>query len=178
MRTAGALVAGLGPRILRTETAGPVALALLQARYGDLGSAAVSGEVIARGATLREAFIEAVLGLFSHVGDPAAVDSREVREVRAHGDSPEALLAHWIAECCYVHEMEGFVFGAIDVALFDVEPKVGGEPMRLYAFLHGEELDRARQQAARAIKPLAPADISIRRDAGGYEIHLMRASSM
>jgi 16S rRNA (uracil1498-N3)-methyltransferase len=37
LRAAGALVAGLGPRILRTETAGPVAIALLQARYGDLG---------------------------------------------------------------------------------------------------------------------------------------------
>ena len=36
LRSAGAIVAGLGPRILRTETAGPVGLALLQARYGDL----------------------------------------------------------------------------------------------------------------------------------------------
>ena len=34
---AGAVVVGLGPRILRTETAGPVGLAILQARYGDLG---------------------------------------------------------------------------------------------------------------------------------------------
>jgi 16S rRNA (uracil1498-N3)-methyltransferase len=34
---AGGLVAGLGPRILRTDTAAPIALALLQARYGDLG---------------------------------------------------------------------------------------------------------------------------------------------
>jgi 16S rRNA (uracil1498-N3)-methyltransferase len=34
---AGALVAGLGPRVLRTETAGAVAVALLQSRYGDLG---------------------------------------------------------------------------------------------------------------------------------------------
>jgi 16S rRNA (uracil1498-N3)-methyltransferase len=33
----GALVASLGPRLLRTETAGAVAVALLQARYGDLG---------------------------------------------------------------------------------------------------------------------------------------------
>ena len=33
---AGALVGNLGSRILRTETAGPVGLALLQARYGDL----------------------------------------------------------------------------------------------------------------------------------------------
>lgn len=36
---AGALVAGLGPRLLRTETAGAVAVALLQSRYGDLGRA-------------------------------------------------------------------------------------------------------------------------------------------
>jgi 16S rRNA (uracil1498-N3)-methyltransferase len=34
---AGAVIGHLGSRILRTETAGPVALALLQARYGDLG---------------------------------------------------------------------------------------------------------------------------------------------
>jgi 16S rRNA (uracil1498-N3)-methyltransferase len=39
LRAAGAIVAGLGPRILRTETAGPVALSLLQFRYGDLGRA-------------------------------------------------------------------------------------------------------------------------------------------
>jgi 16S rRNA (uracil1498-N3)-methyltransferase len=37
LRAAGAVIAGLGPRVLRTETAGPVVLALLQARYGDLG---------------------------------------------------------------------------------------------------------------------------------------------
>ncbi len=30
--------AGLGPRILRTETAGPVGVALLQSRFGDLGA--------------------------------------------------------------------------------------------------------------------------------------------
>ena len=40
LRAAGALVAGLGPRLLRTETAGPVAVALLQARWGDLGTRA------------------------------------------------------------------------------------------------------------------------------------------
>ena len=38
LRASGAVVGGLGPRILRTETAGPIAVALLQSRYGDLGS--------------------------------------------------------------------------------------------------------------------------------------------
>ncbi len=40
LRAAGSVVAGLGPRILRADTAGPVALALLQSRYGDLGARA------------------------------------------------------------------------------------------------------------------------------------------
>jgi 16S rRNA (uracil1498-N3)-methyltransferase len=37
LAAAGALVASLGPRLLRTDTAGAVAVALLQTRYGDLG---------------------------------------------------------------------------------------------------------------------------------------------
>ncbi len=37
LETRGFKIAGLGPRILRTETAGPVAVSLLQARFGDLG---------------------------------------------------------------------------------------------------------------------------------------------
>lgn len=36
LRGHGLRTAGLGPRILRTETAGPVGVALLQARFGDL----------------------------------------------------------------------------------------------------------------------------------------------
>lgn len=38
LTAAGAVVAGLGPRLLRTDTAGAAAVALLQARYGDLGT--------------------------------------------------------------------------------------------------------------------------------------------
>ena len=36
-RAAGFHLAGLGPRLLRTETAGPAIIAVLQFRYGDLG---------------------------------------------------------------------------------------------------------------------------------------------
>ncbi len=132
----------------------------------------MSGEVVARGGTLRQAFIEAVLGLFSHVVNPAVVEPREVREIRAHGGSPAALLAHWIDECCYVHEVEGFVCRTIDLALFDVEPKTGGEPMRLYAFIHGEQLDPARHQPGRMIRPVSPANITIQPTGEGYEIRL------
>jgi len=38
-RSAGFVAVSMGPRILRTETAGLAALAVLQARFGDLGAA-------------------------------------------------------------------------------------------------------------------------------------------
>jgi len=37
LRLRGLIAAGLGPRILRTETAGPAAVAVIQALAGDLG---------------------------------------------------------------------------------------------------------------------------------------------
>ncbi|HXJ77576.1 MAG TPA: archease [Candidatus Methylomirabilis sp.] len=132
----------------------------------------MSGAVVAHGSTLAQTFVEAVLGLFSRAVDPVQVEPREIREVRAHGDSPEALLAHWIAECYYVHELEGFVFHSIELARFDVETRSGAEPMRLYAFLHGEALDPIRHRVVSPVKPVALARITIRSDREGYEIRL------
>lgn len=133
----------------------------------------MSGELVVRGTTIRQAFVEAVVGLFSRVVNPGVVEPREVREVRAHGDSPEALLAHWIDECWYVHEVEGFACRAVDLVLFDVEQGTGGEQMRLHALIHGEPLDPARHQLGQMRKPISPADITIRPMVGGYEIRLV-----
>jgi len=132
----------------------------------------VSAEIVARGGTLRQAFIQAALAMFALVVDPAAVEPREVREVRAHGMSLEALLVHWIGECGYVHEMEGFVCHTVDLTVFDVEPRVGGEPLRLHGFLHGEEMDPARHRPTATIKAVSSRVVSIRAIADGYEIRM------
>lgn len=137
-----------------------------------MGGPGPSSEVVARAETLREAFIEAVRGLFALAVDPDVVDACEVREVRAHGASLEALLAHWIGECSYVHEIEGFVCHSIELAVFDVESRVGGEPLRLHAYLHGEELDPARHRPARTIEAVSARDITIHPVGDGYEIRL------
>jgi 16S rRNA (uracil1498-N3)-methyltransferase len=42
-RARGWRIVGLGPRILRTETAGPAMIAILQSRWGDLGSHEMGG---------------------------------------------------------------------------------------------------------------------------------------
>ena len=118
-------------------------------------------EIVVRGASLGAAFVETVLALFARAVDPATVDSRETRETRAHGVSPEALLAHWIGECAYVYEVEDFICAAIDLAVFDIQPQVGGEPLRLYAFLHGEAVDPARHRLRATSMTVPPDRITI-----------------
>jgi SHS2 domain-containing protein len=132
----------------------------------------VSREIIGRGATLSQAFTEAVTALLSLAADPTHVQPTEVREVRAHGGSPEALLAHWIGECSYVLDVEGFLCRSIDLAVFDVLPKPGAEPLRLHAFLHGEPIDPSRHDPPAAIGPIMAEDIAIAHIDGGYEIRL------
>jgi len=129
----------------------------------------VSPEIVTRGGTLGEAFAAAALRVLGLAVDPARVEPREVREVRAHGASPEELLARWIGECVYLHEIEAFACHAIDLAVFDVEARAGGEPLRLHAFLRGEEL-AASHGPAHAIGTGTPTDVSIRSTAGGYEV--------
>jgi protein archease len=134
---------------------------------------AVAQEILARGATLRQAFSEAALAVFSLAVDAAAVRALEIREVRAHGPTLDGLLARWLAECSYVHEIEGFVCHAIDFAVFEVEPRAGGEPMRLHAFLHGEAMDPASPDPIGPVKVLPSSDRPIRLLAQGYEIRLV-----
>jgi SHS2 domain-containing protein len=96
------------------------------------------------GPTVADAFRQTVLGVFALLAEPDAVEERDVREVRAHGSTLEALLASWINECLYVHEVEGFVARDLAFAAFQAEPLAGGEPLRLHAALRGEEVDPVR----------------------------------
>jgi SHS2 domain-containing protein len=126
----------------------------------------------ARGGTLGEAFAQAALAVFAAAFDPASIEEREVREVRAHGETVEALLANFINECLYVHELEGFAWRRIDFALLEAAPRAGAERMRLHAFLHGEELNPDRHRGAAAIRSVSAERVSVRPVDGGYEVGL------
>jgi SHS2 domain-containing protein len=129
----------------------------------------VTRDIVVRGASLQQAFGEAALAVFGLAVDPAGVSAVDVREVRAHGPTLEALLSQWIGECCYVYEIEGFACRELDFAVFDVEPKAGGEPMRLHALLRGCEVEVADS----AVKVLVSTDRPIRSVSEGYEIRLL-----
>jgi SHS2 domain-containing protein len=86
----------------------------------------------------------AVLGVFTLIVKPEEVQERERREVRAQADSPERLLASWINECLYVHEIEGFVVRRVEVDTCTAT--------LVHGVLHGEELDAGRHRLGTIVK--------------------------
>ena len=101
--------------------------------------------VVGRGASPPEAFAQVALGVFALVVDPAAVEERDAREVRAHGTVPETLLVNWLNECLYVLDVEGFLARRVEFTIFALDLAApGGEPLRLHSRLHGEDLDPDR----------------------------------
>ena len=96
------------------------------------------------GPTRAAAVAQLTLGVFSLLADPATVEVRERREVRAQADGPEALLVTWIDECLYVHEIEGFV-------VHEVEMTVCTDTLA-HGYLHGEPVDPARHRIGSVVK--------------------------
>ena len=98
--------------------------------------------------------------------DPAAVEERDAREVRAHGTAPETLLVNWLNECLYVLDVEGFVARRVEFTVFALDPAApGGEPLRLHSRLHGEDLDPARhvpRDTVRGIRTEGAAVLEVR----------------
>ncbi len=129
--------------------------------------------VIGRGATAAEAFVQTALGVFALIVEPDSVEVRESREVRAHGESLEALLVAWLNECLYVHEVEGFVARQVALEVFDAVPRAGGEPLRLHSFLHGEEIDTGRHRLGTIVKAATFHQVAVRPCNDGYETRVV-----
>jgi len=127
-------------------------------------------ELQAEGFTLPEAFARIGLGLFATAVDPASVVEADVREVRAHGAGLPALLCHWLQECLYVHEVEGFACRSIDFAVFDSAPAAGGEALRLHAFLRGETIDPSRHRIKAVIRNIREEPPRVEARGGGFTV--------
>jgi SHS2 domain-containing protein len=99
------------------------------------------------------AFEQVALGVFALIVAPDEVLARDVREVGAQGETPEALLVNWINECLYVHEIEGFVVCRVEVLRLEGE--------RLHALLHGEPLDPTRHHPGTVVKAATLHAVSV-----------------
>lgn len=121
--------------------------------------------VRAWGPTRASAFAQAALGVLALVVDPASVDPRERREVRAQADAPETLLAAWVDECLYVHEIEGFVPAAVEVT--DCSDTL------VHGHLVGEPLDAGRHRLGTAVKAATLHGVSVGADSDRHEVRII-----
>jgi protein archease len=121
--------------------------------------------VHAWGPLASDAFGQAALAVFALMVDPAEVQDTETREVRAQAESREDLLATWINECLYVHDIEGFVVRHVEVDL--CEERV------VHGVLHGEPFDDARHRPGTLVKAATLHRISVAQVAGLWEARLV-----
>ena len=121
--------------------------------------------VKAWGSTLSEAFAQAALGVFALIVDPESAEPHESREVRAQGETREALLVNWLNECLYVHDIEAFVANRIEFLVF--------EATRVHARLWGEELNLGRHRVGTVVKAATFHQVQVHEIDGRWEIRVV-----
>jgi SHS2 domain-containing protein len=126
-----------------------------------------------RGSDPGEALAQVALAVFALLAAPASVAERDRRELRAHGDSPAALVVAWIGECLYLHEVEGFLARRVEVLAFEDRPGSGGEPLRLHALLHGEEIDPDRHPPGTLVRCVRREGALLEPHQGGWRARLL-----
>ena len=122
--------------------------------------------------TLSLAFADAALAVGAAAFDLDAIEESEIREIRAHGATLEVLCAHFLNECLYVWEVEGFGWRRIEFAVFDVEPRAGAEPMRLHSFLHGQPFEPGGPPPRRPIPSISSGDVRVRALGNQFELSI------
>jgi len=134
-------------------------------RYEPLEHTAEAG-VIARGATLAEAFANAAEGMYALVLELDGVAEREVREVALEGDGHEALLVDWLLELVFLTETEGLVFRRFQVDELS--------ETRLRARAWGERFDPERHRSHNVmVKAVTQYLLEIARENGGYRVQVL-----
>ena len=121
--------------------------------------------VRAWGASRASAFAQAALGVLALIVDPTSVGHRESREVRAQGETPETLLAAWIDECLYVHEIEGFV--ACDVEVSECSDTV------VHGRLLGEPIEPSRHRLGTVVKGATLHGIEVTTDRDRHHVRIV-----
>lgn len=121
--------------------------------------------VRAWGESRAAAFAQAALGVLALIVDPPSVSGRESRAVRAQAETPETLLAAWIDECLYVHEIEGFV--ARDVEVTECSDTV------VHGRLLGEPIEPSRHRLGTVVKGATLHGISVTTGGDGHQVRII-----
>ncbi len=134
-------------------------------RYEPLEHTAEAG-IIARGATLAEAFANVAEGMYDLMLELDGVEERESRELALEDQNTEALLVDWLLELLFLTETEGLVFRR-----FAVDELSG---TRLRARVWGERFDPERHRSHNVVvKAVTHYLLEIGREDGGHRVQVL-----
>lgn len=117
------------------------------------------------GATREEAFENAAAGMFSLIGDLAAVNPVDEYSIMVEADDIETLLVEWLNELLYLYDSSSVL-----LSRFTVE-ELGETQMRGTAF--GETLDAARHHPETDIKAVTYHMLRLRRLNGSWSAEVV-----
>jgi len=134
-------------------------------RYEPLEHTAEAG-VIARGATLAEAYANAAEGMYALILDLDGIAEREERAVTIQGDSQEGLFVGWLLELLFLTETEQLVFRRF--AVDELSER------RLRGRAWGERFDAERHRTHNVmVKAVTHHMLEIGREDGGYRVQVL-----
>lgn len=118
----------------------------------------------AEGSTLRDAFAAAAYGLVSIILDPAAVETRESRDVSLDASDREQLLVKWLSEILYLYDGQGFVAKEFEIDRLT--------PTLLNARVQGEMFDLHKHHTKLDVKAVTYHQLEIAETNNGVRVRV------
>jgi SHS2 domain-containing protein len=133
----------------------------------------ISGDVGLRayGNNLKEAFINAALGMFSLITDIEAVEEEKIINVTVESDSIERLLISWLNELIFYFDTYGFLGKKVSFTEFDISEDC--QTYKLKASISGEDFDPKRHESKLLIKAATYHMLKVEKKDGEWEINVI-----
>ena len=110
----------------------------------------------AYGETLRDAFANAAVGMFSIMTDLEDVEEKETRRIEVKADDAEGLLFEWLNSLLYYFDVDMLLFKRIEINEF--------EDIRLSADCYGEPYDSSRHRLKMGVKSATYHQLEVDRE--------------
>jgi len=114
--------------------------------------------IVAYGAELAEAFVNAAYAMFTLIADLEGVKQTISREIEVEAEDQEGLLVRWLNELLYLFDVERIIFSGFEITDFsDTHLKARG---------YGEPLDVSRHSLRAGVKAATYHMLKIEKDKG------------
>jgi SHS2 domain-containing protein len=142
----------------------------------------ISGDVglKAYGGSLKDAFINAAIGMYSLITDLDMVKAEKVIDVSVESDLIEGLLVAWLNELIFHFDAYGFIGKRITITELMPSPPLGGgeqptspQVCRINASIAGEDFDPDRHESRLLIKAATYHRLKVAKKNGEWEIDVI-----